>query len=115
MKFLIVDDNEPMRETLRKMVAQENDEIMECNDGGDAPGIYEQFHPDWVVMDVVMKDVGGLEATERIVALDPHARVIMISSYTDRFFQEAAKKAGARAFVSKENLSELKSMTRSIT
>jgi len=106
MKFLIVDDNKIMRETLGKIVAAEGDMVIECDDGGRALSLYEVHHPDWVLMDISMKEVNGIEATERITLADPGAKVIIVTDYEDRFFRKAAEEAGAVAFVSKENLKE---------
>ncbi|HEX9615180.1 MAG TPA: response regulator transcription factor, partial [Bacteroidota bacterium] len=106
MKFLIVDDNSIMRQTIRRVVQRGGDEIIECDDGKDALEMYERYHPDWVLMDISMKDVNGIEATERITQAYPAAKVVVVTDYVDRFFQRAAKEAGAFAFVSKENLGD---------
>ncbi len=112
LKFLIVDDNNEMRRTLARYIRREGDEIYECNDGSDAPALYQQYRPDWVLMDINMKHVSGIEATEHIVAADPNARVIIVTDYGDKFFRRAASEAGALGFISKENLSELQSIIR---
>lgn len=104
MKFLIVDDNEMMRETLGKVVAADGDQIIECDDGGQALSLYEVHRPDWVLMDISMKDINGIEATEQITHAYPAAKVVVVTDHVDRFFQKAAKEAGALAFISKEDL-----------
>jgi len=104
MKFLIVDDNPIMRQTIGRVVRKDGDEVIECDDGKDALAMYERYHPDWVLMDISMKDVNGIEATERITQAYPAAKVVVVTDYVDRFFQKAAKEAGALAFVSKEDL-----------
>jgi two-component system, NarL family, response regulator DegU len=112
LKFLIVDDNAMMRETLRRFIVQKEDEVVECDDGRDALALYQQHRPDWVLMDINMKHVGGIEATGNIVAADPHARVIIVTDYGDRFFRRAADEAGARYFITKEDLADLPSIIR---
>lgn len=108
MKFLIVDDNKTMRQTLGRIVAAEGDQIIECDDGDRALSLYQAHRPDWVLMDISMKEVNGIEATERITHADPEAKVVIVTDYEDRFFRKAAEEAGAVGFVSKENLKEVR-------
>ena len=108
LKFLIVDDNPSMRQTIGRIISREGDEIIECDDGKDAASMYRQHRPDWVMMDINMKEVGGIDATEQILRTDANARVVIVTDYGDKFFKKAAKDAGAAAFVSKENIFELK-------
>ena len=112
MTFLIVDDNETMRKTIKKVIARDGDEFIECSDGKDVLPLYEQHHPDWVLMDIGMKEVTGIEATESILAADPNAKVIIVTDYGDKFFQKAAKEAGAKDFVLKENLFDIETIIR---
>ncbi len=112
VKFLIVDDNSEMRQTLARYIKREGDEIFECDDGGEALAMYQRHRPDWVLMDINMKRVGGIEATEHILAADPAAKVNVVTDYGDKFFRRAASGAGARGFITKEDLSELPSIVR---
>jgi two-component system, NarL family, response regulator DegU len=112
LKFLIVDDNKMIRETLIRFIKHDGDEILECEDGKNVVALYQNHQPDWVLMDINMKEVNGIEATERIVAHDPHAKVLIVTDYGDRFFRKAAKDAGAYGFITKEDLSELQSIVR---
>ena len=112
MKFLIVDDNEMMRKTLIRFIKAEEDEILECGDGKTAVELFMEHHPDWVLMDIRMKETSGIEATTRIRECDPHANVIIVTDYGDRFFRSAAERAGAVGFITKENLSEINSIVR---
>jgi len=112
LKYLIVDDNQSMRQTIGRILCKDGDEIIECDDGKDATAMYRQYRPDWVLMDINMKEVGGIEATENILVVDPKARIIMVTDFGDRFFRKAAQEAGALGFISKENLSELHAIIR---
>ncbi|MEX1140053.1 MAG: response regulator transcription factor [Bacteroidota bacterium] len=110
MKFLIVDDNQIMRYTIGRIVTQDGDEVIECEDGENALQMYTKHHPDWVLMDISMKNVNGIEATERITEKDPAAKVLIVTDYEDRFFRQAAMTAGALGFISKENLKDIKNL-----
>jgi two-component system response regulator YesN len=58
-------------------------------------------------MDMRMPGMGGLKATETLRRLDPAARVIVISQFTDAEYVEQARRVGALEFVNKEELSLL--------
>ena len=112
MKFLIVDDNRSMRETLKQAVMLEDDESAECSDGKYAVELYNQFHPDWVLMDIEMSGMDGITATKNIIDSDSKAKVVIVTSHDDRFFERAAKKAGAYRFISKENIMGIQTIVR---
>jgi CheY-like chemotaxis protein len=108
LKVLIVDDDRPMRELIKRILGDLVDEFCECTGGRDAPAFYATGHPDWVLMDIRMKDGDGLTATEEIVATHSDARVIILTSFNDASLREAARKVGAKAYVLKENLAEIR-------
>jgi CheY-like chemotaxis protein len=106
--LLIVDDDVQMRGLMRSLLADLADPITECDDGADAQAIYELQHPDWVLMDVMMPRLNGLEATRQIKASDPAAKIVIVTGNDSCRLRAAATSAGACAFVSKENLLDLR-------
>lgn len=58
--------------------------------------------PDVVVMDVSLPGMNGIEATQRISAIAPATRIVVHSGHDIPVFRDAAARAGAHAFVSKE-------------
>ncbi len=108
MRIMIVEDNNEMRKTIRKVVATARDVVYECEDGDEALDAYSSFHPDWVVMDFEMKRKDGITATAEIIHSDPNAKVLVISQYNDDDIREAAEKAGAVRFMCKQNILEMK-------
>ena len=113
MRLLIVDDSPRMRELLKEALAGMATEFGEAVDGADAVARYETCRPDWVLMDLAMRPVNGLEATATIIARHPEARVVMVSQYDEPEFRAAAHRAGALAFVSKEDLTPLLALLQS--
>ena len=104
MKLLLVDDNDRIRKMMRNLYYPHFDEVIECGDGAEAVASFNKEEPDWVVMDIKMKEMDGIKATEKILSQHPEAKVIIVSQYTDESTIDAAKNAGAVEFVSKENL-----------
>lgn len=109
MKILIVEDNQPMRRIIRRMVNGVADEVIECSDGTQAFALYAEQLPDWVLMDVEMAEVDGISATRRIRADFPDANILIVTNYDDAGLREAANEAGASGFILKDNLFALHS------
>jgi len=109
---MIVDDNLDMLKLIQQEVCSEQDIIVECSDGEDAITAYSKHLPDFVLMDIKMNKINGITATKMIVDKFPDARIIIITNYDTTIFRNVAKKAGAIAFVSKENLFEVKDYLR---
>jgi CheY-like chemotaxis protein len=107
MKLLIVDDHEGMRRLIREMVAHCAVEIRECADGGEAVRSCAGFSPDFVIMDIQMPGLDGVEATRQLTAVNPRLRVIAMSHLKHPEIEERARDAGACYFVRKENLLDL--------
>ena len=110
MRLLIVDDHTQMRRMIRSILAQEADEVREAEDGNAAVDSFRAFRPDWTIMDLQMPKVGGLEATRRILQVDPGARVVIVSENDEPQLESSAEEAGAKAFVTKDRLLDLNRM-----
>jgi DNA-binding NarL/FixJ family response regulator len=108
MTVLIVDDSPQFRELLKAVLADLVDGVEECADGDEAVAAYRVRRHDWVLMDVQMARIGGLEATRRLLAADRTARVLMVTDYDDAHWRAAAIEAGACGYVLKENLLEVR-------
>lgn len=93
-----------MRRAIRRIVSEFSDEIIECDDGARALAAYRKHLPEWVLMDVEMKEKDGLTATREICAAFPKARIVIVTKYNDLEMREAARSAGAFGFIVKENL-----------
>lgn len=110
MRVLIVEDNQAMRRMIRRMLRDVADEISECGDGAAAFSMYEALRPDWVLMDIEMGQLNGLEATRRIVAAYRDARIIIVTNYNDAELRATAQAVGACGYILKDDLSALKQM-----
>jgi DNA-binding NarL/FixJ family response regulator len=108
MRVLIVDDNSQFRQLIRLFVADLADEVTECADGDEAVAAYGARRHDWVLMDLQMARMGGLEATRQLIAADRTARVLIVTDYDDSHWRAAASDAGACGYVLKENLLDIR-------
>lgn len=115
MKFLIVEDNELMRRLIRSVVSEIAETIDECSNGKEAVTAFERHRHDWVVMDIEMPEMDGLTATAKIIAIDPNARVIIVTQHDNKNLREDSIKAGAVAFIAKENLLDIRVVLSSVT
>jgi DNA-binding NarL/FixJ family response regulator len=101
---LIADDHGVVREGLARLLPTADDiEVvgMAC-DGAEAVALYAEHRPDVVLMDLSMPDVDGTEATRRIVASNPDAAVVILTSFSDREQIIAALDAGAIGYLLKD-------------
>jgi two-component system chemotaxis response regulator CheY len=62
---------------------------------------YKSLRPDLVTMDIVMPDMGGIDAVKAIIAADPNARILMCSAMGQQSLVVEAIQAGAKDFVVK--------------
>ena len=102
IRYLVVDDSIFARKNLARMVESFGGCVAgEAGDGCTAITEYSRTLPDMVLMDILMPQMEGIEATERIVRMHPQARVVMVSSVGYQENIITALKRGARHFVQK--------------
>lgn len=103
-RVLIADDQALMRGGFRMILDAEDDiEVVgEAIDGEDAIRQYAKLEPDVVVMDVRMPTMDGIEATRRLTAADPPARVLILTTFDLDEYVYRALRAGASGFLLKD-------------
>ena len=102
IRTLIVDDAAFMRMMLKDILPSTEFEIVgEAEDGIQAAKKYKELRPDLVIMDIVMPEVDGIEATRSIVKADPGAKVLIVSAIGQEELTKEAIQAGARDFIVK--------------
>ena len=107
VKVMIVDDNAEMRTLIRSILSAAGREFVECTGGADAVARFPVERPDWTLMDVVMPEVDGLTATRRIKAQFPDSRILVITQHQNPKLRDAAREAGAAAYLGKEELARI--------
>ena len=112
MKIMIVDDHAEIRRLLRSMLEDLASEFTECADGAQAVAAFPRKRPDWTIMDIAMKGMDGLEATRRIQKQFADSKIVMLTQHDTPQMRAAALEAGACAFISKDDLSQLGAILR---
>ncbi len=107
---LIADSHEPMRRLLRAVVGTMADAIFECSDGHEAVVLYQAHHPNYVLMDIEMNGLDGIQVTRQILQLDAGARIIIVTQHDDPAWRAAARSAGAFGYVLKDDLKTLRQL-----
>jgi DNA-binding NarL/FixJ family response regulator len=105
MRVLVVDDQSMVRAGFRMLLAHEEDieVIAEASNGLEAVASAARFQPSVILMDIRMPELDGVEATRRILAADPTARVLILTTFDlDEYVYEALA-AGASGFVLKDD------------
>ena len=104
MRLLIVDDHLVVRTGIRALLAPEpNIEIVgEARDGAEAVAEARRLQPDVILMDLVMPQLDGIAAIQQIVAAQPDARILVLTSFEadDKVFP--AIRAGALGYTLKD-------------
>jgi len=101
---LVVDDHALLRTGVANIINQEPDlrVVAEAANGVEAVAAFERHHPDVTLLDLRMPEMEGVEAVTQIRDRDPHAKVIILTTYdTDEDITRALK-AGAKAYVLKD-------------
>ena len=104
IRVLIVDDHGVVREGLRAYLELEPDiEVVgEARDGLEGVRRAQELHPDVVLMDLVMPNMDGVDATSRIKEQRPDTHVIGLTSFLDDERVVPAIKAGATSYLLKD-------------
>lgn len=104
---LIVDDHAPFRAVLKALLAESGAVVAECASALDALRRLDELQPDWVLMDIEMPELDGIAATRALKSGRPQTRVVMVTQYDDPDMRAEAARAGACAYVLKDDLAAL--------
>ena len=105
IRVLVADDQSMVRAGFRLLLSGEDgiEVVAEAENGLEAVDKAARFQPSVVLMDIRMPELDGLEATRRILAADPGARILILTTFDlDEYIYEALQ-AGASGFVLKDD------------
>jgi len=103
VRVIIVDDHGMVRKGLMAYLNNRTDMIVvgEGRDGREAINLCEQLHPDVILMDLVMPEMGGVAATHAIHQRWPKVQIIALTSFQEKELVQDALQAGAIGYLLK--------------
>jgi DNA-binding NarL/FixJ family response regulator len=118
IRVLLVDDHELMRAGIRSLLKEVDqvEVVGEAEDGRDCLQLVESLKPDVVLMEIMLPEMNGLDATARTVSKYPNVRVIILSRQASEEYVLQAMRAGASGYLLK-NISptELEAAIRAVS
>lgn len=101
---LLVDDHAMVREGVRAFFVTQPDiaVVAEAGSGEEAVKLAAQFVPDVILMDLIMPNMDGVEATRKVKQVSPRSQIIVLTSYHEDEHVFPALKAGALSYVLKD-------------
>ncbi|AXI09899.1 DNA-binding response regulator [Oceanobacillus zhaokaii] len=108
IRVLFVDDHEMVRIGVSAYLSAQPDIeiIAEADDGAPAVALALELKPDIILMDLVMKEMDGIEATRKIIEQWPDAKIIIVTSFLDDDKVYPALEAGATSYMLKTSKAE---------
>ena len=104
-RFLIVDDSELVRKSLRT-VLQANPEWEICGEAADgeaAVALFKDLHPNIVILDFQMPGINGIETARRMSEIAPAVPIVLFTQHASSDLEKHAREVGIRSVVSKTN------------
>jgi DNA-binding NarL/FixJ family response regulator len=113
--ILLVDDHEVVRQGVRGFFDShdEFEVVGEAENGADAVMLTEELIPDVVLMDLLMSDTDGVEATRQVKNISPRTQIVVLTSYHEDEHIFPALQAGALSYILKDvKMEELAEVVR---
>jgi DNA-binding NarL/FixJ family response regulator len=103
IRVLVADDHPVFRRGMRAILSAEPDTelVAEATDGEEAVALALELHPEVILMDLNMPKATGIEATQRILEVNPDTAILMLTMFEDDKSIFAAMRAGAHGYVLK--------------
>ena len=109
VRIFVVDDNAMIRSCLRNVIENHQKWVVvgEAEDGRRALEKWNEQSPQLTVMDFIMPEMDGLEASRRLMKQHPQTPILMVTVDPSRQLEEEARKAGIKGLVPKTDISSL--------
>nr|WP_279303215.1 response regulator transcription factor [Microbacterium sp. TPD7012] len=105
MRVLVVDDEALVRHALRAFLTSDDRVTLvgEASDGSEVIEACKRSSPDVILMDIKMRDIGGVEATRRVLEWNPRCRVVALTTFTTEWRALEVLRAGACGYLVKNS------------
>jgi DNA-binding NarL/FixJ family response regulator len=117
IRIILVDDHKVVHQALAEMIGFIDDFelVAQGSNGKEAIALCKEFIPDIVLMDVVMPEIDGIEATRLILADHPNIKILALSSFQDDVSVNSMLRSGAVGYVLKNaSVDELENIIRTV-
>lgn len=116
MNILLVDDDALVTASLKTILeADAQFSVTGTGAGGrEAVALFEKLRPDVLLMDIRMKDMDGLEASARILARFPQARILLLTTFSDDEYIIRALKTGVKGYLLKQDYASILPAIRAV-
>ena len=109
MNIVIADDDKLVCQALKTIL--ESDEEIQVpvigNSADEAVELYKKYNPDIILMDIRMGEKTGIDAGKRIVANNPDAKILFLTTFADNEYIIEALKLGAKGYLLKQNFESI--------
>ncbi len=99
--ILVVDDNEDLLDTFAMILKRRGFSVETASDGASAVDKFKEHDFDVTLMDIVMPEMNGVEASRKIKESQPEASIILMTAYSDEDLIQIARKEGVRRIIQK--------------
>ena len=100
-KILVVEDEITIRNVLREFLSLKGYEVYTALDGAAAIAKVKELRPHIVLLDIMMRGMGGIQVLKEIKKIDPRAGVIMVTGVGDNELGRRALELGAYDYITK--------------
>lgn len=109
MNVIIVDDDLLVRISLKTIIEAEPDisVVAVGSNGSEAVILYNEHHPDIVLMDIRMDNTNGLDAAARILSQDSTAKILFLTTFSDDEYILRALRLGAKGYLLKQDFENI--------
>ena len=116
MRIIIVDDDCLVAGALKTILEVNEDvEVLDTGvDGKQACQLYEKYKPDVLLMDIRMKEMDGLEASEHILKRHPKAKILLLTTFSDDEYIVKALRLGAKGYLLKQDYGSILPALRAV-
>lgn len=99
--ILVVDDEQMLCDLLKIELSNFGHEVFTATTGRDGIGLFTQRRPDLTLLDLHMPEMSGIAVLKQIRALDPKARVIILTGGATTVWEKQARELGVTEFLLK--------------
>ena len=109
MKFFLYYENQLFINYLKDLIKNNNDECVELSDYTNNNLIYRRHKPDWILIDLQLKDNSGFKVAEILKSDFPKAKIALLSNFDDERLKVQCNRIGA-VFIPKEKIFDFYNM-----